>query len=102
MGRQYARGADRERKAIVLMRQMGYAVMRSAGSHGEADLWAARPGELRLIQVKSDKAGPFAHFGPLARESLREEARLAGGTAELLWWPPRRPPKFIPAADWPS
>jgi Holliday junction resolvase len=98
----YARGADRERKALRLYRSMGYAVTRSAGSHGEADLWAAKPGELLLVQVKADAAGPFAHFGPLARESLLEEARLAGGVPILLWWPPRRPPQVLTADSWPS
>lgn len=95
-------GIARERKAIALYRSMKYAVIRAAGSHGVSDFWAAKPGELLLIQVKSDAVGPYCHFGPLARECLREEARLAGGTPVLLWWPPRRPPQVIGQESWPS
>ena len=50
----YDRGAYFERQVAGHLRRDGYLVMRAAGSHGEADLVALKPGEVLLIQVKSN------------------------------------------------
>ena len=50
---QYARGAVFERKVAALLTDDGYLVIRSAGSHGEADLVALKPGQVLLVQAKT-------------------------------------------------
>ncbi len=90
---------------------------RGAGSHGCADLWAAQAtpdmaGEialsaeiwtqLRLIQVKTDKAGPWANFRPKDRAELSALAAQSGGVAELWHWPSRGKCHIILESEWPS
>lgn len=117
-----SRGSARERQVRKRLEAEGWAVTRGAGSHGCADLWAAteiaftetgtwgqrmdidlkRPvTALRLIQVKTDKAGPYAHFLPADRKELAALAARTGGDAELWWWPANKPMKLIPQSDWP-
>lgn len=36
-----------------------------------------------------------------APASLGVAAVMAGGTAWLVWWPPRAKPRWIPADEWP-
>jgi len=48
----YQRGARLEYLARDVLRQRGYSVVRSAGSHGAIDLVALNERELLLIQVK--------------------------------------------------
>ncbi len=99
----YARGAARERDLVKLLRADGYSVNRTPGSHGVADVIAlkSRRGPL-LVQLKTDRAGPFAHFGPKARAELLAEADKAGGTALLVHWPPdRKGPRYLYEKDWP-
>jgi Holliday junction resolvase len=99
----YARGAARERQVADKLRTEGWYVMRSAASHGAIDLIALRAGDKpRLLQVKTDARGPFANFGPGAREELSQAATVAGGVAELLWWPARREPQSILVQEWPG
>ena len=50
----YKRGADFERRAQKFLERIGYAVVRSAGSHSPADLVAMRHGELVCVQCKRD------------------------------------------------
>ena len=50
----YKRGADFERRAKEFLERIGYAVVRSAGSHSPADLVAMRHGELVCVQCKRD------------------------------------------------
>lgn len=89
-----------------MFRQRGWVVARSAGSRGAADLVCVRAGGYTpiLCQVKTDKAGPFANFGPEARRELLAEAQQAGARALLLWWPPRGPKRFLYADEggWPN
>lgn len=81
----------------------GWFAIRAAGSHGPADVVALRNGyQPLLIQVKTDVAGPFAHFGPNERKELRDAARSAGGRALLLHWPPRGSKKYIFEEGWPN
>jgi Holliday junction resolvase len=99
----YKRGADRERQVVRLFRERGWSATRSAGSHGPADVVCLREGyQPILVQVKTDTAGPWAHFGPQERRELREEARRAGARALLLHWPPRGTRKFIFEEGWPN
>jgi Holliday junction resolvase len=115
-----SRGANRERQVKRQLESEGWAVTRGAGSHGEADLWAAKERvdivsafsavegenvktgtELRLIQVKTDKRNPYDHFGPKEREALIALADQTGGTCELFWWPANKPLRVIPESEWP-
>ncbi len=48
----YAAGASAERDLIKLLTTRGWRCIRTAGSHGEADVAAARSGVRFLIQVK--------------------------------------------------
>jgi len=49
----YTRGRSREYQAINRLRKEGYCCSRSAVSHGPVDVYAAKDGIVRLIQVKS-------------------------------------------------
>jgi Holliday junction resolvase len=49
-----AAGTRRERKAKALLEDDGYLVVRAAGSLGKADLVAVKPGQVLLVQVKSE------------------------------------------------
>lgn len=104
MGRNYQRGATRERQAQAMLEQDGWVVVRSAGSRSPMDLTCLKAGEQpRVIQVKSDRRGPFAHFGPADRVELTQTATRAGAQAWLLWIPPDRGgPRWISESDWPS
>jgi Holliday junction resolvase len=98
-----SRGIARERQVKLLLLAEGWWVVRAAGSMGDADLVALKAGETPLmVEVKSDVAGPFANFRPGDREDLRRAAKVAGATPTLCWWPPRKPPKWIPESDWPG
>lgn len=116
-----SRGSARERQVRKLLESQGWGVTKGAGSKGEADLWAAKqvepnngwywegpngddPGtytELRLVQVKTDKRGPFANFGPLKRLELKTLAAQTGGTAELCHWPAGGECRFYVESEWP-
>jgi Holliday junction resolvase len=108
----YARGAHRERDLVALLRKRGWVANRTAGSNGVADVIALRQVHIpegrelayaRLIQVKTDKAAPFAHFGPQQRKELIEEARRAGADPVLVWWPgDGKGPRWYFAEDWPQ
>ncbi len=99
-----------------LLQSEGWAVTRGAGSHGCADLWAAisrqaqrRDAEaygagthLRLIQVKTDKASPWANFRPKERRELSALAAQTGGIAELWHWPARGRCRIYFENEWPQ
>lgn len=95
------RGHQRERQVRALLEQQDYWVCRAAGSLGDADLVALKPGLRWLIEVKSTAAGPFHSFGPADRERLRFAADLAGATPMLAWWPPRGKLHWLTASEWP-
>ncbi len=109
-----SKGSARERQVRKLLESEGWAVTRGAGSHGCADLWAAKAESydngrggalaryLRLIQVKTDKAGPWANFRPKDRAELSALAAQTGGVAELWWWPPRDECRILREDSWPS
>ena len=49
----YRRGSAFERKVKEMLELDGYYVVRSAGSHGVADLVAVKPGEVLFVQCKT-------------------------------------------------
>ena len=51
----YAKGANLERRAKAALESMGYSCVRSAGSHGGADIWCLRENGGLLVQVKGYK-----------------------------------------------
>jgi Holliday junction resolvase len=116
-------GIARELKLVRLVRSQGWIawtvkndgecrdddeqiVAHGHGKYGQGpvDVIAIPPGgRVRLVQVKSTKAGPYERFGPRSRASLKEEARRAGADAWLAYWPPkRREPLWICATTWPT
>lgn len=96
-----SRGINRERQVKSLLQAEDYWVCRAAGSLGDADLVALKPGRRLLVEVKSTARGPWEHFGPFDRRDLIFAADLAGAEAWLCWWPPRAKPKWLPVSEWP-
>lgn len=105
----------------VFIRPRPWLPIRAAGSLGDVDVAALRPGlreptpitgqmlaEVLLIEVKSTAGGPYERFGPAARDELRAAAELAGAEAWEVWIPPPPPGVrgvhgcWIPEADWPG
>jgi Holliday junction resolvase len=102
MSASYRRGAKRENEWADRMAAQGWSTTRSAGSHGAADVVSCRDREIVYDQIKTDRAGPYAHFGPAERRALLDEAEKAGATARLIWWPPdRQGPRIIHPHCWP-
>jgi Holliday junction resolvase len=81
----YARGRAREYRAMHLLRQWGWVCSRSAMSHGPVDIFAAKNGEILLIQVKSGSS----RLRPPELRLFRGWAQAFDATAEL-WHFPRR------------
>lgn len=52
----YYRGRAKEYKVMSILRSEGWVCSRSAMSHGPVDVFAAKGGEILVIQVKSGKA----------------------------------------------
>ena len=82
----YSRGANFERAVKELFEGMGWPlVIRSAGSHGVADLVALRRGSrTQLISCRI-----HGKLGPLERESLCEAAKAAGAIPMMAHRPAR-------------
>ena len=100
----YRKGANRERQLCERLRDEGWVAVRTAGSHGCADIVALKRGHAgRLIQLKAGGVPnrPYAGFGPNDRQRLLTEAHKAGANAELCHWPDRGKPKFYPSSLWP-
>ncbi len=70
------------------------------------DSWSATTWEgltkLRLIQVKTDKAGPFANFRPKDRAELSALAAQTGGVAELWHHPAHGKCRIWLESEWPD
>lgn len=78
----YANGATFERKVAALLTTDGYLVMRSSGSHGEADLVALKQGQVLLVQCKSN-----GRLDPGDWNGLHEVAQRVGAVALLAHRP---------------
>ena len=76
----YQRGYRLERLAVKQLRDKGYYVVRSAGSHGAVDLVAFNRQEIILIQV-----GVKGRKGAADIEMLRRVHGPAGVTSRQMW-----------------
>lgn len=85
----YKNGRDREYEVRDLLIADGYHVFRTAGSHGVADLIAAKPGERLLVQVKPPGGGTIE---PLARVQLRDWANIFDAIPLIACRPAKRKP----------
>lgn len=97
-----SRGIQRERAVRVSLEADGWWTCRAAGSLGDADVIACKPGRLLLIEVKSTARSPFNAFGPKDRADLLAAAERAGAEPWLVWWPPRRDPVWFASNEWPG
>lgn len=72
----YERGRALEYKIKAQLEEQGYAVMRSAGSHGPYDLIALdRTGKVRFIQLKRKASG----------EEVRDVVTYTAEVSEEYW-----------------
>jgi len=78
----YARGRSREYQVLKKLRSEGWYCSRSAASHGPVDVFAAKDGKIRMIQVKSGRG----RLKPGDRETLRLWAHAFAGTAEVWYF----------------
>jgi len=78
----YARGRSREYQVLGKLRAEGWFCSRSAASHGPVDVFAAKDGEIRMIQVKSGRGRLRAGD----RETLRLWAQAYAGIAEVWYF----------------
>lgn len=97
-----SRGIARERAVRVSLEADGWWTARAAGSLGDADVIACKPGRVLLVEVKSTARSPWHGFGQQDRRDLLAAAEKAGAEPWLCWWPPRRDPVWFAASEWPS
>jgi hypothetical protein len=104
-----SRGLNAERRVAIFLRDLGYLVSSRRHIGGAGDLLCIDPFEgywpqaPLLVEVKSDKAGPFATFLPTDREAMSDVALVYGCEPLLCWWPtPTVGPFWIPADEWPQ
>lgn len=76
----YRKGYNFERRIVKHLIAEGYDCARTAGSHGAADIWAARAGEFIFIQAQTDP-----YFPPAKIEALREMAQRHNAQARLAY-----------------
>ena len=81
----YARGVHAEKRTADQLRADGYYVVESRGSHGVADLLAAKPGQVLLVQVKTGEARLDGAWW----NELADAAAKAGALAIVADWPKR-------------
>ena len=77
----YQRGYRLERLAVKQLRDKGYYVIRSAGSHGAADIIALNPTTIMIIQI-----GVKGRKDAADREMLRRVPAPAGAIREMWLW----------------
>jgi Holliday junction resolvase len=101
------RGHQRERDWVHRLREQGFWAQRAPASLG-IDVIASSPSldnpdlaVLHFYEVKSTQGGPYSHFLPAERRAMVSQARRAGASAFLVWWPLRKEPKVIPECQWP-
>jgi len=81
----YALGVAAEKRTADRLRDDGYFVMESRGSHGVADLMAAKAGQVLLIQVKRGTA----RLDDAWWNELAAAAAEAGALPIVADWPKR-------------
>ena len=115
-----SRGLNGERRVWRALEDAGYLVASRRHIGGAGDLLAraerwrvveaddglpmiveTRRDDL-LIEVKTDKAGPFATFSPADRKALLETADEYGCESLLAWTPSASMIFYIPEDEWPS
>ncbi len=87
----YYRGRNREYQVLRKLRDEGWLCSRSAASHGPVDVFAAKGGNVLLIQVKSGK-------GRLTQEDkgiLRVWAQAYHGRAEAWFFNKRSKKRLL-------
>jgi hypothetical protein len=77
----YRNGANLERAAKRYLEDNGYYVTKSGGSKGVVDLVALKPGEVLLVQCKTD-----GYLAPAERTALRQLALRLNATALAGRW----------------
>lgn len=112
-----AAGTRREHDVAKDLEADDWAVTRGAGSHGCADLWAAKAElnlsklesdkphyitKLWLLQIKANVGSPWKNFQPAERIRLRELAAQTGGEAWLVHHPPHGKCRWYSASEWPK
>lgn len=81
----YARGTALERLVCERLEMLGWLTVRAAGSHGPADVWAAKPNEFhepRLLLVQC-KAGIEGRIRGVERDALVVTAHGVGAIPVL-------------------
>ena len=63
----YRRGYERERKTVSILEKAGYYCVRAGGSKGLFDVVAIGPKDIKLIQVKNNRAP-----NPVEMEAIEE------------------------------
>lgn len=85
MNANYRRGVRAEYRTMRLLEAAGYTAFRMAGSHSPVDVIGLSRLGLRLVQVKSGRAG----VTPLEREALKTLERPENSTVEVWRWKDR-------------
>lgn len=80
MGTKYAKGRALEYECKRVLEELGYVVIRSAGSHTPADLVACRNGKFAFIQVQAD-----SHLPRQKESALKAFAKRAGAVAYFAY-----------------
>jgi Holliday junction resolvase len=80
----YQKGTIFEYAIREHLRSEGYDVFRTAGSHGTVDLIAIKPGQLLLVQAKTNGV-----IGPFARQALTQLANCIDGALPIVAWKKR-------------
>jgi Holliday junction resolvase-like predicted endonuclease len=88
----YSRGRSREYQAMHYLREQGYVCSRSAMSHGPVDVFAAKEGEILLIQVKSGSA----RIKKAEQDIFRRWAEHFDASAEVWYYRRRRKLRRVP------
>ena len=92
--RRYAFGAEVERRARDRLAALGYAVVRSAGSQGAADLVALGPRDVLVLQIKAGADPPRPAQIAKALADLGHIPTPVGAVVrrEVWYWPGGRGP----------
>jgi Holliday junction resolvase len=77
----YGAGANLERETRKQLVDNGYFAVRAAGSHGIADIVALKPGEVLLVQCKTD-----GRMVPAERAEIISRAAWLDAVPLLAYW----------------